>query len=814
MNISLANKITKINDETFAFSTLSGEIFLPDSIKEIGDYSFYNTNITSINLPPSLKIIGEKAFAIDNETTNTGRGLSCNITIPASITEIGIAAFYNTSIISLNFSLANKITKINNRTFAFCCQLQEEIKIPNSIKAIYEFAFAYTSITSVIFGDNLEYLDDYTFFYCCNLKCSISFPKSLRHVGHRCFYASSINGTIDGSNIEFIGEECFGLSHITGFIFSSKIKKIPNGLFYSSQLSGEIILPEYTEEIGNHSFAFTQITKINFPVSLKIVKMSAFFSCNKLKNYFRYIQVNYIGAFAFYGCTSLTGNMIIFADFINMSAFLCCSNIEVMEIWTSSSIESCTFEYCTSLKSIKIISKNNSVYNIGPLAFAFCTSLEEIVLPKEIKEISYKAFYMCSSYSGKLDLTIYPNLDVIDDEAYFGCNKLFGEIRFPESLKAIGNGSFTGCSITGSLIIPNSVESIDSYAFFKCTGLSGIISIGDGVTEIGDSAFALCSNIAGNIIIGQKVEIIHDRAFFGCSSITGNLILPPSIKEIRDAAFYNCASLKGELSLPNNLQIIGESAFAECAGLTGTLKIPKSTKQIGKNAFFNCKGFDDVRFEDSSTNVGIFAFYNMNIKCFSKAPQNVRKNNPPIYSSGEFKGKMLLIESFLNFNCTAFYVIDGILVALTTLGSAGVLSTVAMFVFNWCKNKKTNIKKYKDVFNSIIEQARLEKDIHDDEIAERIINKINERLFYECNDEDFTMTESQAIKALNESIEESWSIICIQQKRKILERSFTDINFKDPLCKCKCKCNSKSTEQGEYKLENESSDSIVMTTLL
>ena len=75
--------------------------------------------------------------------------------------------------------------------------------------------------------------------------------------------------------------------------------------------------------------------------------------------------------------------------------------------------------------------KTNS--SIGNQTSEYCTSLEEIILPNEVKEIKSKALYMCTSYSGKINLTIYPNLTKVGDEAYFGCNKLFGEISFPDS---------------------------------------------------------------------------------------------------------------------------------------------------------------------------------------------------------------------------------------------------------------------------------------------------------------------------------------------------------------------------------------------
>ena len=108
----------------------------------------------------------------------------------------------------------------------------------------------------------------------------------------------------------------------------------------------------------------------------------------------------------------------------------------------------------------------------------------------------------------------------------------------------------------------------------------------------------------------------------------------------------------------------------------------------------------------------------MHIKCFSGAPENIRANDPEIYSSDNFEGSMLP-ESFLNFYCSSFYAIDAILIVITAVVTSAVLSTSVLFAFNWFKNKKTNVSKYKDVFSEIIEQAREKKETSEEEIAEQ-----------------------------------------------------------------------------------------------
>ena len=61
-------------------------------------------------------------------------------------------------------------------------------------------------------------------------------------------------------------------------------------------------------------------------------------------------------------------------------------------------------------------------------------------------------------------------------------------------VKRIGYSAFSGCSGLTSVVIPNSVISIDVFAFYGCSGLTSVV-IPDSVTSIGDGAFEDCSSL-------------------------------------------------------------------------------------------------------------------------------------------------------------------------------------------------------------------------------------------------------------------------------------------------------------------------------
>lgn len=67
------------------------------------------------------------------------------------------------------------------------------------------------------------------------------------------------------------------------------------------------------------------------------------------------------------------------------------------------------------------------------------------------------------------------------------------------------------------------------------------------------------------IIIPDSAEIIEEFAFSGCSSLT-EITIPDSIISIGYRAFYKCSSLT-KINIPNSVTSIGECAFKGCESL-------------------------------------------------------------------------------------------------------------------------------------------------------------------------------------------------------------------------------------------------------
>ena len=185
-----------------------------------------------------------------------------------------------------------------------------------------------------------------------------------------------------------------------------------------------------------------------------------------------------IGDSAFKGCSDLTSVSMSssYVHYIYKSAFYGCS-----------SLTSLTFDYY--LKSI------------GESACYGCSSLTSLTIPCYVTFIGTAAFSSCSSLTSITVLTAgsgwYPTYDSRDD-----CNAI---------IETNTNTLIAGCKNT---VIPNSVTAIGDYAFEGCSGLTSL-TIPNSVTAIGDNAFSGCSSLTP-LAIPNSVTAISSSAFKKC----------------------------------------------------------------------------------------------------------------------------------------------------------------------------------------------------------------------------------------------------------------------------------------------------------
>lgn len=217
-------------------------------------------------------------------------------------------------------------------------------------------------------------------------------------------------------------------------------------------------------------------------------------------------------------------------------------------------------------------------------------------------------------YCRDLTSIILPNTIIsINYAAFYWCDKLT-TIDLPSSLKYIGTYAFEYCYGLTSVTIPDQVEKIDDWAFDENINLE-IINLPASVSSIGIGAFGFCPKlVAINVAPGNANFTSVDGVLFNKdittiisypNSKSATYLIPQTVDSIGDVAFGGCDKLTG-IVLPQTLKSIGNSSFNNCSSLT-TINLPNSLQSIGEWAFQSC-GLSSIYLSESLSFIGKYAF--------------------------------------------------------------------------------------------------------------------------------------------------------------------------------------------------------------
>ena len=168
-----------------------------------------------------------------------------------------------------------------------------------------------------------------------------------------------------------------------------------------------------------------------------------------------------------------------------------------------------------------------------------------------------------------------------------------------KNVTVIGERSFSGASIV-SLVMPNTVKNIYSYAFIGCESLTDV-KMSTSLITIAQGAFMNCKALTAVDLSMDSLEHIDQEIFHGCQSLK-TVKFGKNIIRIRDKAFYDCTSLE-EAILPKNLQELGDEAFMNCSSIQ-KIWVPKALEKWGLYPFYGAKSVTEIVFEDGLKHIG------------------------------------------------------------------------------------------------------------------------------------------------------------------------------------------------------------------
>ena len=450
------------------------------------------------------------------------------------------------------------------------------------------------SIQRIDIPDSVEKIDAFVFRRCSSLN-KVTIGKGLKSLG----FSRSM-----GEYLGRVFEDCPLLQEITvddtnGYFCSPQgsnaiIKKQDNTQILMVACS-KTVIPDTVTAIAKSAFSgVTELTSIHIPASVKTIEDRAFDGCTALTKVTMDDGVETIGSEVFRDCTALkevklSGAMKLVAGFGG------CTALESIELSPQAdTIADGAFVGCTSLKSIDL---PESITMIGGSAFAGCPKLTSITLPPSVRKIGREAFKGTGIKKITLPKSLvefagaFENLEGIVMEegnpifdSRGGCNAVIGSedntliqgtnnTVIPDSVTAIGESAFRGCTSLTNIVIPDSVMKIGSHAFEECIGLTSI-DIPETVTEICWAAFEGCTGLVEAVIKCSLDEM--DGTFQGCSALE-KVTLPAKVKEM-DCVFDNCDSLK-TIYVPAKKAAYYEKRLEDKAHLIVELPAEKKAKK-------------------------------------------------------------------------------------------------------------------------------------------------------------------------------------------------------------------------------------------
>lgn len=333
------------------------------------------------------------------------------------------------------------------------------------------------------------------------------------------------------ANVKAIGGYYAGNAVLTKITLNAAITQIAAGEFEGCTALNTVVLSADTTAIGENAFQnCTALQNVNFAAATKLESIGAYaFANTNLASFTAPATLKILGNRAFYGINSLETvdlSAAVLLETIGDSAFTTATaataNLNSVSL-PQNGVLTAIGQYAFRYAKIKALQIPATVKTLGAYSFGNCPQLLSITIGSETAEsklgsdggaMEKNAFSTCSALKR---VTIYGNDLYVSDGGILynkvaGENgsfsytlavvpaKLSGDVTLLAGLTKV-TASFQNTDIT-SVIIPESVSSIDANAFKGSTKLTTVLIEGDLAAATPNSIFTGCTSLSSVTYLG------------------------------------------------------------------------------------------------------------------------------------------------------------------------------------------------------------------------------------------------------------------------------------------------------------------------
>ena len=530
------------------------KVTLPDTITYIADDAFYDGDsgthfaLREIVLNEGLKTIGKDAFY--------GNYYLQKIDIPASVTEIGTAAFAKcTNLSSINFRGSN--------TFLWGGAFGDK-----TYYGIGHFA----GKLDALYQDWLY--DDSSDFFIWE--------------GQLLAYKGASKTPVIPNTVNVIGAAAFFQSDITGVTIPSSVKLIGQYAFYECESLTSVDIPGSVERIDNSAFSgCTGMTSITLHEGLKVIGDGGLRECESLTSLVLPNGLTTLEDCALYDCENIE-NFSFPTSLVDMEKSSISTSkwyaglADGTELYCGSVFLGCKNESYTAYPSKLNVRAGTKMVRIE----GYLEGVNELILPDGLESLIITD--AGSSYCNITKLVVPESVNYINLK---DMSKLT-DITLPTTA-VLESGCFQGCYQIKNLTIPKGNQTLHSVN----VGRTANVVLPDDVLEVrgpisnGDPYSNGDGNSYMKSIDLKNVRILTDGALSGSVGLE-SVTLPDSLITLGGSAFAGCARLRS-VKGGKNVRQIGNNCFSGCTVLTDFGALGTNVTRVGALAFLNCGWFHD-----------------------------------------------------------------------------------------------------------------------------------------------------------------------------------------------------------------------------